>query len=305
MENEKTAKRAAEEDASPEKRLKKDKKEKKEKKDKKDKKEKVLKKEKKEKKDKKDKKKRKRDDAEEEEKTQDVEADRPSTPKKAKADKENKPLAPPPSPPLLSVEELSPEAFREQNAIKIVGMTPLPAPMLSFGAAPFPQPALKALEQAGFPSPSPIQAQSWPVTLGGRDVISVAKTGSGKTLAFLLPAFKHLAALRPVPKGRGDHPLVLVLAPTRELAVQIQEECDKFGRCCRVRSVCLFGGSPKREQIFKLQGGADVVVATPGRLNDLLDIGKVNLSGVSYLVFDEADRMLDMGFGACRPPPSL
>ena len=189
----------------------------------------------------------------------------------------------------------SPEQFRAAHSITIKGVSPAPAPIMRFTDTPFPAPAISALTRAGFAAPSPIQAQSWPVTLQGRDMISVAKTGSGKTLGFLLPAFKHLAEQR-TRQARGDAPLVLVLAPTRELAVQIQDECDKFGRACRVRSVTLFGGAPKFGQIRQLQAGVDLVVATPGRLNDLLEMGKVSVGSVSYLVFDEADRMLDMGF---------
>ncbi len=104
----------------------------------------------------------------------------------------------------------------------------------------------------------------------------------------MLPAFAHLADVRPTAQ-RGDAPRILVLAPTRELACQIQDECDKFGG--KVRSTCCYGGAPKSTQIRALQAGVDVLVATPGRLNDLLEMHRVDLSQASFLVFDEADRM--------------
>ena len=110
-------------------------------------------------------------------------------------------------------------------------------------------------------------------------MIAVAKTGSGKTLGFLLPAFQALAKKRPSPQ-RGDPPMILVLAPTRELAVQIHDECDKFGRAGRVRGTCCYGGAPKSTQIRALQAGVDVLVATPGRLNDLIEMRKVDVSKV-------------------------
>ena len=142
--------------------------------------------------------------------------------------------------------------------------------------------------------PSPIQAQGWPVALSGRDCVCVAQTGSGKTLAYLLPAIVHINAqplLRP-----GDGPIVLVLAPTRELAVQIEEIAHKYGKSSQVKNVCLYGGAPKREQAMALRQGVEVAIATPGRLIDFLESGTTNLRRVTYLCMDEADRMLDMGF---------
>ncbi|EGB05624.1 hypothetical protein AURANDRAFT_2696, partial [Aureococcus anophagefferens] len=129
------------------------------------------------------------------------------------------------------------------------------------------------------------------------DVIGVAKTGSGKTLGFLVPAFKQLCGNNPGPMpGQPNAPRVLVLAPTRELATQIAEECVKFGGPLGIRSICCYGGSPKGPQLGALRSGAHVVIATPGRLNDFLEGGMVSMHNVNYLVFDEADRMLDMGF---------
>jgi ATP-dependent RNA helicase DDX5/DBP2 len=121
----------------------------------------------------------------------------------------------------------------------------------------------------------------------------VAKTGSGKTLGYLIPGFVLLKRLQ---HNSREGPTVLVLSPTRELATQIQDEAIKFGRSSRISSTCLYGGAPKGPQLRELDRGADVVVATPGRLNDILEMNRVSLRQVSYLVLDEADRMLDMGF---------
>ncbi|KAL8141448.1 hypothetical protein V2J09_014480 [Rumex salicifolius] len=146
---------------------------------------------------------------------------------------------------------------------------------------------------AGFASPTPIQAQSWPIALQGRDIVAIAKTGSGKTLGYLIPTFIHLRQRRNNPL---NGPTVLVLAPTRELATQIQDEAIKFGRSSRISCTCLYGGAPKGPQLKELDRGAEIVVATPGRLNDILEMKKIDFRQVSLLVLDEADRMLDMGF---------
>ena len=142
--------------------------------------------------------------------------------------------------------------------------------------------------------PTAIQAQGWPMALSGRDMIGIAATGSGKTLAYLLPAVVHINAQAYL--ERGDGPVMLTLAPTRELAVQIQADCQKFGTTSRIKSVCTYGGAPKGLQARELERGVEIVIATPGRLIDFLESGKTNLRRVTYLVLDEADRMLDMGF---------
>merc|ERR1719181_1200716 len=163
-----------------------------------------------------------------------------------------------------------------------------------FEDAGFPDYVMDSINRAGFKEPSAIQAQGWPVALSGRDMIGVAETGSGKTLAFLLPGIVHINAQPEL--RRGDGPIMLVLAPTRELAMQIQKECDKFGSSSRIRNTCLYGGVPKRQQMMDLRDGREIVIATPGRLIDLLSMGVLNLKRVTYLCLDEADRMLDMGF---------
>jgi ATP-dependent RNA helicase DDX5/DBP2 len=154
---------------------------------------------------------------------------------------------------------------------------------------------MACIRTAGFQTPSVIQAQSWPPALKGRDVVGVAKTGSGKTLGFLFPGFLHILNQGNRINPRNG-PSILVLAPTRELADQIHQEAVKFGRTSSILSTCVYGGAPKGPQLRDLRMGAHVVIATPGRLNDFLEGRQVSLSQVSYLVFDEADRMLDMGF---------
>ncbi|KAI4320650.1 hypothetical protein MLD38_034107 [Melastoma candidum] len=190
------------------------------------------------------------------------------------------------------VNSMSADAYRRRHEITVSGGD-VPAPFTSFEVAGFPSEILREVHNAGFPSPTPIQAQSWPITLQGRDIVAVAKTGSGKTLGYLIPGFIHLKNSRNDPRMG---PTVLVLAPTRELATQIRDEAVKFGRSSRISCTCLYGGAPKGPQLRDLDRGVDVVVATPGRLNDILEMRRINLHQVSYLVLDEADRMLDMGF---------
>jgi ATP-dependent RNA helicase RhlE len=152
----------------------------------------------------------------------------------------------------------------------------------------------KALTAEGYESPTPIQAQAIPHLLRGRDVLGCAKTGTGKTAAFALPVLDRLGRA-PRPVGlRG--PRALVLTPTRELALQIAESFATYGRFLRVTGTTVFGGVGQQPQVDALRRGADVVVATPGRLLDLMDQGHVSFPALEVLVLDEADRMLDMGF---------
>ena len=154
----------------------------------------------------------------------------------------------------------------------------------------FPEILFHKLLEAGFTAPTPIQAHTWAIGVAGRDLIGIAKTGSGKTLAFLMPGFLRIT------QTRSRMPQLCVLAPTRELACQIEAEAEKFGRAAGIRTVCCYGGAPRGQQLGALRRGAQVIVACPGRLNDFLQSGSVSLANVSYLVLDEADRMLDMGF---------
>lgn len=169
-------------------------------------------------------------------------------------------------------------------------------PLRTFGELGFPDSIMKIC--SGFSNPTPIQAQCWPVLASGRDIIGIAETGSGKTLAFSIPALAHLKH-RVESEGKANKagcPKMLIVSPTRELAMQSQEVLDVAGSSCGVRSVCVYGGVPKWTQKEALKKGVEVVVATPGRLIDLVNEGVCDLSQVSYLVLDEADRMLDQGF---------
>ena len=149
---------------------------------------------------------------------------------------------------------------------------------------------LRALSEAGYAEPTPIQAQSIPRVLEGRDVLAAAQTGTGKTAAFVLPILHRLAS------GHGHSPRALILVPTRELAAQVAESVDVYGRHLRVRAAVIFGGVGINPQIERLRRGVDLIVATPGRLLDHTKQRTVDLTGIETLVLDEADRMLDMGF---------
>src|SRR5262249_22266516 len=151
-------------------------------------------------------------------------------------------------------------------------------------------PQLRACESLGYIEPTPIQRQAIPVILSGRDLIGCAETGTGKTAAFLLPIV-HVLTERKRPGVR-----VLILAPTRELALQIQKNYNELNTVKANRSVIAIGGTNIRTQITELRRGASVIIATPGRLLDLSERGAVDLSVIEVLVLDEADRMLDMGF---------
>jgi ATP-dependent helicase YprA (DUF1998 family) len=214
-------------------------------------------------------------------------------------------------------EELSPDEWRKEHGISIRAHGAQNsststefhnlAPFKQFHQAPFCDKILQAFKKSGFEKPTSIQSQAWPIALQNKDMICIAKTGSGKTCGFLLPVFhQHLqttsqqggkqnTARTPHYQNsstRGTKPLLLVLAPTRELSVQILEEATKFGRPLGIRSVCCYGGAAKWPQISALQNGVECIIATPGRLNDLLEMKKCDLSHVKHVVLDEADRML-------------
>jgi len=176
-----------------------------------------------------------------------------------------------------------------------------PSPMETFVSSPFAPKLLALFTASGYKEPTLTQAMAWPIALTGANIVSVAKTGSGKTLGFLLPVMHQLASsgTPAVRDGFGTgpaRPTVLVLAPTRELACQTELEAGKFGAGLGLRAACVYGGAPKGLQIRALRGGVDVVIGTPGRLQDLMDMGCLSLANVKHLVLDEADRMLDMGF---------
>ncbi|XP_071449475.1 probable ATP-dependent RNA helicase DDX43 [Hetaerina americana] len=191
--------------------------------------------------------------------------------------------------------------FRKNNNNIVVsyvfksGTEGIPNPIRTFEEcfAPFPE-ILGEIRKAGFEKPSPIQCQAWPVLLKGHDLIGIAQTGTGKTLAFLLPALIHIDN-QPIPRSERGGPNVLVMAPTRELALQIEKEVKKYSYR-DIHCVCVYGGGNRSEQMNIVNKGVEIIIATPGRLNDLIQAGVVNVTSVSYLVLDEADRMLDLGF---------
>src|SRR5437016_13089768 len=158
------------------------------------------------------------------------------------------------------------------------------------------EPLLRAVRTAGYRQPTPIQTDTIPHVFAGRDVLGCAQTGTGKTAAFALPILQRLSTTAPRVPGRPGRIRALVLCPTRELAAQIHESFQTYGRHTGVRQAVVFGGVNQNPQARALRAGADVLVATPGRLLDLLQQRLANISDVEILVLDEADRMLDMGF---------
>lgn len=156
------------------------------------------------------------------------------------------------------------------------------------------EPLQRALVEENYHTPTPIQAQTIPAALDGCDILGCAQTGTGKTAAFALPILDYLGQENF--KGRPNHPIVLVLAPTRELAIQIGESFETYGRHLRLRHVLVYGGVNQSSQVKLLNRGVHVLVATPGRLLDLMNQGHIHLEDLEIFVLDEADRMLDMGF---------
>ena len=171
-------------------------------------------------------------------------------------------------------------------------------PIISFSHLPASARTETSSLFASFKTPTPIQSAAWPFLLSGRDVIGVAETGSGKTLAFGVPCIRHISSLPPLQtetKKASPPARAVIVSPTRELAVQIYEQMLQLTKPAGLQAVCVYGGVPKDAQRLALKS-AHIIVATPGRLNDLINEGFADLSRVSYLVLDEADRMLDKGF---------
>ncbi|CAH1100530.1 unnamed protein product [Psylliodes chrysocephalus] len=197
--------------------------------------------------------------------------------------------------PHASVEKRSQyEVEKYRSSKEITVDINAPNPIQNFDEANFPDYVMGEIQKQGYEFPTAIQAQGWPIAMSGRDMVGIAKTGSGKTLAYILPAIVHINNQQQLRKGEG--PIALVLAPTRELAQQIQQVAAEFGSSSYVRNTCLFGGAPKGPQARDLYRGVEICIATPGRLIDFLEKGTTNLERCTYLVLDEADRMLDMGF---------
>lgn len=195
-----------------------------------------------------------------------------------------------PQSPARSPEEI--ERFRQENQMKIKGKIPCPPPIFNIEEANFPPYITDKLRRQNFTEPTPIQSQSWPIALQGHNMVGIARTGSGKTLAYMVPAIIRIQKEKSEKNVSG--PMSLVLAPTRELALQIKSVADVYRDS--IKSVAVYGGAPRYNQQVQIEARPDVIIATPGRLIDFLKGQVVTLRDCSYVVLDEADRMLDMGF---------
>ncbi|MFQ6627942.1 hypothetical protein Gotur_007756, partial [Gossypium turneri] len=186
--------------------------------------------------------------------------------------------------------------FREDFNISYKG-SKIPRPMRSWSESKLTAELLKAVERVGYKKPSPIQMAAIPLGLQQRDVIGIAETGSGKTAAFVLPMLAYISRLPPMSEeNEAEGPYAVVMAPTRELAQQIEDETMKFAHYLGIKVVSIVGGQSIEEQGFRIRQGCEVVIATPGRLLDCLERRYAVLNQCNYVVLDEADRMIDMGF---------
>uniref|UniRef100_A0A6T7ZDA9 RNA helicase n=1 Tax=Cryptomonas curvata TaxID=233186 RepID=A0A6T7ZDA9_9CRYP len=196
-------------------------------------------------------------------------------------------------PEIFAMTETEVVQYRRQLDVRVMG-DDVPRPIKTFAQCGLGDDLLKDIERHGYTAPTPIQCQALPTALSGRDVLGIAKTGSGKTAAFLLPMLAHI--LDQPELEEKDGPIGVVLAPTRELCQQTLTEARKFSKACGVAVAGVYGGASKNEQRLDLLRGAEIAVGTPGRLIDMLKTKATNLRRATYLVLDEADRMIDMGF---------
>uniref|UniRef100_A0A673ID42 ATP-dependent RNA helicase DDX42 n=1 Tax=Sinocyclocheilus rhinocerous TaxID=307959 RepID=A0A673ID42_9TELE len=194
---------------------------------------------------------------------------------------------------LSSLTEAGVVELRMKLNLKVSGAVP-PKPATSFAHFGFDEQLMHQIRKSEYTQPTPIQCQGVPIALSGRDMIGIAKTGSGKTAAFIWPMLVHIMDQKELEQGEG--PIAVIVCPTRELCQQIHSECKRFGKVYGLRSVAVYGGGSMWEQAKALQEGAEIVVCTPGRLIDHVKKKATSLQRVTYLVFDEADRMFDMGF---------
>ncbi|VDK69541.1 unnamed protein product [Onchocerca ochengi] len=185
--------------------------------------------------------------------------------------------------------------LRNNLNLKVAGFNP-PKPVTTFAHFGFDEALMNVIRKSEYEHPTPIQSQSIPAALSGRDVLGIAKTGSGKTVAYLWPAIIHIMDQPDLKESDG--PIALVIVPTRELALQVYQEAKRYCKVYNINVVCAYGGGSKWEQQNALIEGAELVIATPGRIIDLVKINATNFTRVTFLVFDEADRMFDMGFEA-------
>ncbi|KAK7467003.1 mRNA splicing protein prp28 [Stygiomarasmius scandens] len=200
--------------------------------------------------------------------------------------------------PLNEMKERDWRIFREDFSISARGGQ-IPHPLRSWSESEIPPPILECIEKIGYKEPSPIQRQAIPIGLQNRDIIGIAETGSGKTAAFVIPMLAFISNLPPfTDDNRHLGPYALILAPTRELAQQIESEAKKFASPLGYKCVSIVGGRAVEEQQFNLREGAEIIIATPGRLKDVIERHVLVLSQCRYVVMDEADRMVHLGFEA-------
>ena len=186
--------------------------------------------------------------------------------------------------------------FKEDYTISVKGSN-VPHPLRSWKESDIPGPILRVIDQVGYKEPTPIQRQAIPIAMQGRDIIGVAETGSGKTASFVIPMLCFIKDLPLLDQGNSHlGPYALVMAPTRELALQIETEATKFAKEMNLICVSIVGGHSVESQTTNLLRGAHIIIATPGRLRDLLDRRILALAQCVYVVLDEADRMVDLGF---------
>ncbi|RDA93433.1 hypothetical protein CP533_2634 [Ophiocordyceps camponoti-saundersi (nom. inval.)] len=198
--------------------------------------------------------------------------------------------------PLHDMRERDWRIFKEDFGIATKGGS-IPNPMRSWDESGLPPRLLDIVDRVGYKAPTPIQRAAIPIALQARDLIGVAVTGSGKTAAFLLPLLVYISDLPPLTEGnKNDGPYGLILAPTRELVQQIETEALKFAQPLGFRCVSIVGGHSLEEQAFSLRNGAEIIVATPGRLVDCIERRLLVLAQCCYVIMDEADRMIDLGF---------
>nr|CAD1833572.1 unnamed protein product [Ananas comosus var. bracteatus] len=183
--------------------------------------------------------------------------------------------------------------YRKSLGFRVSGFD-VSKPIKLFEDCGFSTALMNAISKQGYEKPTPIQCQALPIVLSGRDIIGIAKTGSGKTVAFVLPMIVHIMDQPEIEKEEG--PIGMICAPTRELAHQIYLEARKFAKPYNLRVAAVYGGVSKHDQFKELKAGCEIVVATPGRLIDLLKMKALKMFRATYLVLDEADRMFDLGF---------
>ncbi|CAF2089975.1 unnamed protein product [Rotaria magnacalcarata] len=192
-----------------------------------------------------------------------------------------------------SEEEQDAKIYQEESRVFLKGYG-IPPPIVQFSESYLSPSLLLELKRRYYLAPTPVQAQAWPILLKGRNLLASAPTGSGKTLAFLIPALIKVMNKQPLRIGEG--PIALVLSPSRELALQIFSHAQSFEIATGVHSYCIYGGVPKPPQIRNIQQGGGICIATPGRLHDFLRTQVISLQNCFFLVIDEADRLMELGF---------